>query len=75
MEICALTNIRRFREKKQSRSRAIKTLDHAMSGAAGTANSETFVEALGLKTLFSAFMGKVRVRLCVFSIQSLTMFI
>jgi len=29
-----------------------------MSGAAGTVCCETFVEALGLKTLFSAFMGK-----------------
>ena len=29
-----------------------------MSGAAGTTCCETFVEALGLKTLFSAFMGK-----------------
>jgi len=29
-----------------------------MSGATGTTSCETFVEALGLKTLFSAFMGK-----------------
>lgn len=48
-----------FREKKQSRSRAIKVLDHALSGVAGTANCETFVEALGLKTLFAAFMSRV----------------
>ncbi|KIJ56815.1 hypothetical protein M422DRAFT_218491 [Sphaerobolus stellatus SS14] len=47
-----------MKEKNQSRSRAIKTLDHAMSGVAGSANCETFVEAFGLKTLFSAFMGK-----------------
>lgn len=32
-----------------------------MSGPAGTAACETFVEALGLKNLFSTFMGKVRV--------------
>jgi hypothetical protein len=44
----------------QSRSRAIKTLDYAMSGIAGEATCEAFVEALGLKTLFPAFMGKVR---------------
>ncbi len=43
----------------QSRSRSIKVLDHAMSGPAGTACCETFVEALGLKNLFSTFMGKV----------------
>lgn len=43
----------------QSRSRSIKTLDHAMSGQAGTQSCETFVEAMGLKYLFSALMGKV----------------
>lgn len=45
----------------QARSRSIKVLDHAMSGPAGTVACETFVEALGLKNLFSTFMGKVRV--------------
>jgi len=44
--------------KMQSRSRSIKVLDFAMSGTAGTATCEVFVEALGLKVLFSAFMGK-----------------
>ncbi|KAJ6485071.1 Catenin-beta-like protein [Mycena vitilis] len=47
-----------MKEKLQARSRAIKTLDYAMSGSSGTASCEAFVEALGLKTLFSAFMGK-----------------
>ncbi|KAJ7771414.1 Catenin-beta-like protein [Mycena maculata] len=47
-----------MKERLQSRSRAIKTLDYAMSGTSGTASCEAFVEALGLKTLFSAFMGK-----------------
>ncbi|KAJ7180140.1 Catenin-beta-like protein [Mycena crocata] len=47
-----------MKEKLQSRSRAIKTLDYAMSGTSGTASCEAFVEALGLKTLFSALMGK-----------------
>ncbi|KAJ7507863.1 Catenin-beta-like protein [Mycena galericulata] len=47
-----------MKEKLQSRSRAIKTLDYAMSGTSGTASCEAFVEAQGLKTLFSAFMGK-----------------
>jgi beta-catenin-like protein 1 len=54
-----LTLTRNFREKRQSRLRSIKTLDYAMSGTAGTAICEAFVDALGLKTLFSAFMGKV----------------
>ena len=31
-----------------------------MSGVAGSAVCEAFIEALGLKTLFSAFMGKVK---------------
>ncbi|KAI0089316.1 DUF1716-domain-containing protein [Irpex rosettiformis] len=47
-----------LKDKKQSRSRAIKVLDYAMSGPAGTPCCETFVEALGLKSLFSTFMGK-----------------
>ncbi|OSD04244.1 DUF1716-domain-containing protein [Trametes coccinea BRFM310] len=47
-----------MKDKMQARSRAIKVLDYAMSGPAGTAACETFVEALGLKTLFSSFMGK-----------------
>lgn len=48
-----------LKEKKQSRSRSIKVLDYAMSGPAGTQCCEVFVEALGLKSLFSTFMGKV----------------
>ncbi|GBE79478.1 Beta-catenin-like protein 1 homolog [Sparassis crispa] len=47
-----------MKDKMQSRSRSIKVLDYAMSGPSGTASCETFVEALGLKTLFSTFMGK-----------------
>lgn len=47
-----------MREKLQSKSRAIKTLDYAMSGVAGTIICANFVEVLGLKTLFAAFMGK-----------------
>ncbi|KAF9467238.1 Catenin-beta-like protein [Collybia nuda] len=47
-----------MKEKLQSRSRSIKTLDFAMSGTSGSAICEVFVEALGLKTLFSALMGK-----------------
>ncbi|KAG2042794.1 Catenin-beta-like protein [Suillus americanus] len=47
-----------MKEKLQSKSRAIKTLDYAMSSAAGTVICANFVEALGLRTLFAAFMGK-----------------
>ncbi|KAJ3778827.1 Catenin-beta-like protein [Lentinula raphanica] len=47
-----------MKEKMDSRSRSIKTLDYAMSGPAGTATCQAFVDASGLKTLFSALMGK-----------------
>jgi len=47
-----------MKEKVQAQSRAIKTLDYATSGTTGTDVCMTFVEAYGLKTLFSAFMGK-----------------
>ncbi|KAI9467002.1 DUF1716-domain-containing protein [Lactarius psammicola] len=45
-------------DKMQARSRAVKTLDHAMSGHAGAEASKVFIEASGLKYLFNAFMGK-----------------
>ncbi|KIK30812.1 hypothetical protein PISMIDRAFT_87023 [Pisolithus microcarpus 441] len=47
-----------MKEKLQSKSRSIKVLDYAMSGPTGSEVCSTFVEVLGLKTLFSAFMGK-----------------
>ncbi|KAI0268267.1 Catenin-beta-like protein [Gloeopeniophorella convolvens] len=47
-----------MKDKMQARSRSVKALDHAMSGQEGTEACETFVEASGLKYLFSAFMGK-----------------
>jgi beta-catenin-like protein 1 len=50
-----------IRDKMQARSRAVKTLDHVMSGNAGAEACKVFVEASGLKYLFNAFMGKVRV--------------
>lgn len=43
-----------------ARSRSIKVLDYAMQGPSGTQSCEVFVEALGLKTLFSAFMNKAK---------------
>ncbi|CAE6394781.1 unnamed protein product [Rhizoctonia solani] len=47
-----------MKENRASKSRAIKVLDYALSGPLGAANCTTFVEAVGLKPLFSAFMGK-----------------
>ncbi|KAH9977796.1 Catenin-beta-like protein [Lactifluus volemus] len=47
-----------MKDKMQARSRAVKTLDHAMSGQTGAEVCKVFVEASGLKYLFSAFMGK-----------------
>lgn len=47
-----------LKAKNLSRSRAIKTLDHAMQGREGAPLCERFVESLGLKTLFSIFMGR-----------------
>lgn len=44
------------REKKQSRSGALKVLDHAVSGPDGTSNANKVVEILGLRTLFPLFM-------------------
>ncbi|GAA5847831.1 hypothetical protein JCM9279_006655 [Rhodotorula babjevae] len=44
--------------KNLSRTRAIKALDHALQGREGAPLCERFVEALGLKTLFAAFMGR-----------------
>lgn len=47
------------REKLLARTRSIKVLDYAMQTEDGTGNCERFVEMLGLKIFFSAFMGKV----------------
>lgn len=47
-----------MKENLESKSRSIKALDYAMSGPGGAPVSEAFVDALGLKPLFTAFMGK-----------------
>ncbi|KAF8607556.1 DUF1716-domain-containing protein [Ceratobasidium sp. AG-I] len=47
-----------MKENRAAKSRAIKVLDYAMSGPTGADNCVTFIEALGLKPLFSSFMGK-----------------
>lgn len=49
-----------LKAKNLSRTRAIKALDHALQGREGAPLCERFVEALGLKTLFAVFMGRVR---------------
>ena len=48
-----------MKDKMLARQRALKVLDHALAGDAGTEACERFVEVLGLKSLFSAFMNKV----------------
>ncbi|KAK4683965.1 beta-catenin-like protein 1, partial [Tremellales sp. Uapishka_1] len=47
-----------MKEKLLARTRSIKVLNYAMQTEEGTGNCERFVEMLGLKTFFSAFMGK-----------------
>jgi len=48
-----------MKEKKMARTRSIKVLDFAMSAEGeGAETCALFVDALGLKTLFPAFMGK-----------------
>jgi len=45
-----------LREKKKSRSGALKVLSHALSGTEGANNCIKFVDILGLRTLFPLFM-------------------
>merc|ERR1719391_405035 len=45
-----------LREKKKSRSGALKVLSHALTGSEGTDNCIKFVDILGLRTLFPLFM-------------------
>jgi len=45
-----------LREKKKSRSGALRVLDHAMSGNDGASNCSKFVDILGLRTIFPLFM-------------------
>lgn len=44
------------REKKLSRTSALKVLDHSMIGPEGTDNCHKFVDILGLRTIFPLFM-------------------
>merc|ERR1719154_689920 len=45
-----------LRDKKVSRSGALKVLDHALIGSEGTDNCIKFIDILGLRTLFPLFM-------------------
>ncbi|KAG8446127.1 hypothetical protein GDO86_013844 [Hymenochirus boettgeri] len=45
-----------LREKKMSRSSALRVLDHAMIGPEGTDNCHKFVDILGLRTIYPLFM-------------------
>ncbi|KAK9515700.1 hypothetical protein VZT92_026326 [Zoarces viviparus] len=45
-----------LREKKMSRTSAMKVLDHGMIGPEGADNSHKFVDILGLRTIFPLFM-------------------
>ncbi|RDI86181.1 hypothetical protein Vi05172_g3900 [Venturia inaequalis] len=55
VELCLIM----LREGKMSKPRALKLLDHAVSGAAGISVCERLVEAQGLKTVFGMFMKKI----------------
>lgn len=48
-----------LREGKLSKQRALRTLDHALSGQNGAAGCERLVEVAGLRTVFGMFMKKV----------------
>lgn len=47
-----------LREAKFSKPRALKVLDHALSGSSGQPVAEKFIDAAGLKPLFSTFAKK-----------------
>lgn len=47
-----------LKEAKFSKPRALKVLDHALSGSSGQSVAEKFVDTAGLKPLFSTFMKK-----------------
>ncbi|RFU35556.1 hypothetical protein B7463_g751, partial [Scytalidium lignicola] len=54
VELCLIM----LKEGKMSKPRALRLLDHALSGYAGAEVCERLVEAAGLKTVFGMFMKK-----------------
>ena len=61
IELCQIM----IREGSMSKARALRVLDHALGGAAGSLVCEKFVDAAGLKTVFGMFMKKVSALLCI----------
>ncbi|TAQ90850.1 hypothetical protein B7494_g798 [Chlorociboria aeruginascens] len=55
VELCLLM----LKEGKMSKPRALRLLDHTLSGASGVQACEKLVEAAGLKVVFSMFMKKL----------------
>ena len=55
VELCLIM----LREGKMSKTRALRLLDHALSGPDGAACCDKLVEAAGLKVMFTMFMKKV----------------
>lgn len=53
-----------FKEGKFSKQRALRVLDHALSGLGGAPACDRLVEIAGLKTVFGMFMKKVCSALC-----------
>ena len=54
VELCLIM----LREGKMSKMRALRLIDHAMSGQSSTQLCERFVDAAGLRTVFGMFMRK-----------------
>ena len=54
VELCLIM----LREGKMSKSRALRALDHTLSGSTAMPMCERFVDAAGLKTIFALFMKK-----------------
>ncbi|MCJ1424884.1 hypothetical protein MMC29_002772 [Sticta canariensis] len=55
VELCLIM----LREGKMSKTRALRLLDHALSGPDGAACCDKLVEAAGLKVIFTMFMKKL----------------
>ena len=55
IELCNIM----LREGKRSKLRALAVIDYALGGSGGSEACQRFVQAAGLKTIFSIFMRKV----------------
>lgn len=61
-----------LREGKLSKQRALRVLDHALSGPTGIAACEHLVEIAGLRTIFGMFMKKVSILFFLLGLAILT---